>query len=248
MKKLALTSLAGILAVSAAHAACISPYVSLKGGYSINNLSAKGDSLNLASIPGGEYANEMVLPFRPAVDAIDVRLQTNNIWSFNPAVGAKFAFDDVNFATFRLEAEYSMNSNAKKDISVAASELLPENIYFNGTARTYAVMANAYIDFKTGTIVTPFIMAGIGYSNINLEGSVRLYDMMEYEEVLYTSDAWRQSNLAWSVGGGLSFAATDHLNIDVEYRYVDYGKIAPEDLIDVKNIMHRFMAGVRYTF
>lgn len=258
MKKVLLTSLAGILAVSAANAGCVSPYVSLKGGYSTTNIAVKGDSLDFGADFYEIFGESTVSEIKTIADPLDIRVHTNGVWSFNPAVGMKFCFDDVKFATFRLEAEYSLNQNAKKELNI-----LEEYYRYDVSVKmkNFDIMANAYIDFETNSWIKPFISAGLGYGRSTFEIGANQVDLEDGDsfymlEGVVDNPTWKDNNLIWSVGGGLAFAVTDNISIDAQYRYLDAGSVKLNvdpygdhlGSVKVKDTMHQFMAGVRYTF
>ena len=189
MKKLLLTSVAGILAVSAA-GADIAPYVSVKGGYANQKNMLKVDSLPV------ELVQDVVLPIIGSSDAVvsglpefadmlDISFNTDGVWSFNPAFGIKFDFSDVKFAKFRLEAEYFRNAKAKKSAS-ECDGLRDEdgvvdimNVFdFDYNYRNTGFLMNGYVDFETNSIVKPFVSAGIGYGRSKLSWGGNITDVV----------------------------------------------------------------------
>lgn len=246
MKKFLLTSLAGILAVSTANAFDVAPYASIKGGYSVTNIAAKGDSINLHPDLEESFGS-----YHAIADVLDIRVHTDGVWSVNPAVGAKVAFDDVNFATFRVEAEFAYNQDAKKSINLSTEW---HKDTYSVKMQTWGIMANAYMDFQTNSFIKPFISAGLGYGNSKLSYNYSGYDIDSGGA--YDAASWKKNNLIWSVGGGLSFDITENIAVDAQYRYTDYGNVkltisdGYDELgsIEVKDVMHQFMLGARYTF
>lgn len=277
MKKLLLTSVAGILAVSAA-GADIAPYVSVKGGYANQKNMLKVDSLPV------ELLQDVVPMFIPLelnglpefADMLDISFNTDGVWSFSPAFGIKFDFSDVKFAKFRLEAEYFRNAKAKKSASLHVAKwddtedcFVDAGVFdFDYNYRNTGFLMNGYVDFETNSIVKPFVSAGIGYGRsklswggtfTNVDGeSVSLQDdlndLLEYlvNAPINVPSSWSSDNLVWSVGVGLSFDVVAGLAIDAQYRYIDYGKVSVGigglDLADIEESAHQFMLGARYTF
>lgn len=52
--------------------------------------------------------------------------------------------------------------------------------------------------------------------------------------------------IGWTIGGGVEFAATDDLSVDVQYRYSDYGNSS--DLADHGYRSHQITAGLNWRF
>lgn len=161
MRKILLTSLAVILAVSAASAAEITPYMALRGGYNMTNVSNDNDDLD-----GNGFL-----------------------------VGAAVGLELYNDSTFTIRAEVEYNYIAAYDMGgVDAS---------NNT-----VLANIFADIETGTPITPYVGLGLGYgwTTIDTNSIAGKYD---------------DSNMAWQLGAGISYAAMDNLMFDLGYRYLN---------------------------
>ena len=70
--------------------------------------------------------------------------------------------------------------------------------------------ANFYYDLDTGTSVTPYVGVGVGYARIaeNTNGAES-----------------NEDNFAYNVGAGVSVNLTYNMDVEVGYRFTDYGKI-----------------------
>lgn len=136
---------------------------------------------------------------------------------------------------------------------------------------THTLMANAFIDFKTGTSVTPYIGGGIGIaytdSSYSLSGGATMATIdpgppaATLETTTYgikTSDSENNIDFAWNIGAGVAWAITDAIALDFGYRYYDFGDGAEgtaknlglpmlkAQLSDYK--AHEFSLGLRYSF
>lgn len=256
MKKILLTSLTGLMAVSAAGAFEMSPYVSAKLGWAQPNLAIKGDSLSMAlsdealeSLDEDDYASAMSYAnsIKNTAEPISIGISGNDQFSLNPAIGAVLNFEDFKLATFRFEVEALLNQDVEQDINLGV--LVPNGIV-DGTLKTFGLMGNVYVDFKTDCFIKPFVSAGLGYSSMKLD--TKIYS--DFAEI-YSRENWKDKNLAWSVGTGLSFEINSYTNVDLQYRYVDYGQV-DIDLgefddfqlgIDMENNVHQFLLGIRFT-
>ena len=78
----------------------------------------------------------------------------------------------------------------------------------DGDVASLAVMINLYKDFHNSSAVTPFIGAGIGGANVDIE----------IDALGWNND---DTVFAYQVALGISFNITDAAKIDLSYRYFD---------------------------
>ena len=97
-------------------------------------------------------------------------------------------------------------------------------------------MINGYYDIDTGSKLTPYVGAGIGYAKIKGKLSV-----------LGESYSADDNNFAWQVGAGVGYALNDKVSLDAGYRYVDYGDFTEEGL-KWESSAHELYVGARYAF
>lgn len=71
-------------------------------------------------------------------------------------------------------------------------------------AKSYSIMANGYIDLANGSILTPYIGAGLGYGGSEVSG-----------------DSIQDSGtgFAWAAMGGIGVTLSENLILDVGYKY-----------------------------
>lgn len=107
-----------------------------------------------------------------------------------------------------------------------------------------SLMFNAYYDIDTGTRFTPYVGAGLGYAHLKAK--------VNDDEESFSKSA---NNLAWQLGAGVSYAATDNISVDLGYRYTDYGsltrKYSDEEesgKMKIDSDANEFYLGVRYAF
>lgn len=188
MKKYLLTSLLAVFAVSSANAAVgFDPYVTVRGGYDIQtNMSV--DSFTMESI---ELKGDRL----EAVLGNDLEWETSG-FMVGGAVGATFFTSD--YFNARAELEYIYNGLQTDDAE-------PLEI-FNHTA-----LFNLAGDIKTGTPITPYVTAGIGYGWTNVSDG--------------NMDLTGGTGMAWQVGAGIAYNVTDAFAIDLGYRYLNNGTI-----------------------
>lgn len=159
------------------------------------------------------------------VQELDLKLDVDD-----KVLGGSFAAGvstKVNGGAVRAELEYNKNADAKKT----------HNLYgelFNTKIESQSLMINGYYDIDTGSKLTPYVGAGIGYAKI--KGKVL--------EASYSEDG---NNFAWQVGAGVGYALNDKVSLDAGYRYVDYGDFTKDEL-KWESSAHELYVGARYAF
>lgn len=98
---------------------------------------------------------------------------------------------------------------------------------YEGNLKSWVLLANAFIDLGTWNCFTPFVGVGVGgaynmladFSDINPRQAGFGFGRNPSE--------W---HLAWALYAGLSYEVTKNFNIDLTYRYLNYGSIT--DTVD----------------
>jgi opacity protein-like surface antigen len=114
--------------------------------------------------------------------------------------------------------------------------------------QTAAAMLNAIYDFNDFGAWAPYIGAGLGL----VQTDVNLYD----RGVVAIND--KDSSLGWQILAGLGYSITDNLSWDTNYKYLDAGNVQVDGLqsvtpnaisADVEDVgAHTLMTGFRYRF
>jgi opacity protein-like surface antigen len=103
----------------------------------------------------------------------------------------------------------------------------------DGDISSLSLMGNAYYDFSTEGGFSPFIGAGLGYANIEAD----LDDAGDEDDSVF----------AYQLILGGSFASSETLSVDLQYRY--FATDDPEfDGVDAEYSTHNFMIGLRQSF
>ena len=135
-------------------------------------------------------------------EALGDRLEVDdNAWMAGVALGYRYTY-------FRAELEYTWREETDK----ATGEIDARN---HSNFQTMSYMLNVYADLTPYSMFTPYVMAGIGMTNIQYEFQGFGRRSVKYEE----------DNFTWAVGGGLSAKLTNRINIDVGYRFLHMGEI-----------------------
>ncbi|MCQ2966379.1 MAG: outer membrane beta-barrel protein [Alphaproteobacteria bacterium] len=129
--------------------------------------------------------------------------------SFNLAIGASLPATESNVGKLRVAADWTYRSFEAKDLDI--------DVLLNTLA------ANAYYDFNTGTKLTPYVNAMLGFTYAHL-------DLGEGADK-------RKVNFAYGIGVGAFFKINEKTDIDLEYRYsemagkINHFKIKNEDVL-----------------
>ena len=159
-------------------------------------------------------------------------------WGGHLAVGAKAG-------PFRLETEYNHDRATRKIFNDEEEGQISEFGRTKVNLKTQSLLVNAYYDFNLCSRFTPYVSAGAGLAKLNL----RIHDS-------YWTGKETTSNFAWQIGAGVSYAATDNVDFDLGYRYVDMGAAYLEreatpyykESEKVNASRHELYAGIRYNF
>lgn len=193
MKKTLMAAVAVIgLFASAAQAADVVPYASVKVGQSWDKLKDKEE----------DHSNS----FKHV--------------GMNLAVGAKIG-------AARAELEYGVTKMGKKD---------------DGKFGRQALMLNGYYDFENSSILTPYVGAGVGFTDLKMKYS-------DDEDGLYSKS---KRVFAYGLQAGVGIEVAKNVAVDIGYRYlkpsISKWKEADGDSWKNKAASNEAMVGVRFAF
>jgi len=175
-----------LTAAAIALAACVVPppaeagdvYLSLRGGASLLQ-----DSDMTIEIPG--------------VGQIPAELEFDPGWL--AAIAAGYGWDNG----FAVEGEFSYRQNG-----IDQEQLFGMTIPIDGFARSYALMANGYYRVNTGTMVTPYMGAGVGGALLSIDADSVGGNFSDTD-----------IQIAYQAMAGFSLEITPQLDAGLEYRY-----------------------------
>lgn len=141
---------------------------------------------------------------------------------------------------FRAEVEYIWRDTNEdsKTIVIHDPDLGRDTVSKSTGEFDYtSYMFNVYWDLSPYTWFTPYLNAGIGWTELEYNFSY------SNNGIPGGSDSYKKDRFTWSVGGGLSAKMTNRLNLDIGYRYFDFGKLGDGQIHN-----HEFYGGLRYVF
>ena len=160
----------------------------------------------------------------------------HNIGDNDETLGKRFEVDDnsliaaialgYRYGYFRTELEYTWRDKSSHKESLGTKADFESDSY----------MWNVYVDLSPYTMFTPYLMAGIGISNLEASTTSKFGPNV-------TKTSYDESNFTWAVGGGVSAQVTTRINADIGYRFLHMGDI---DHASVRG--HEFYIGGRYVF
>lgn len=204
---------------------------------------------------------EYTVPGAPPIGPIDYRNEKINK-AFGAGLGLGFRYG---FA--RFDVTYDMRGKTRytgfvppfNDWNHPGPFPVPaRRETFSLETRTF--LANGYFDLGTWGRITPYVGVGLGVSNLKASNYVSRplpltaqLGGVTINSPLGSADKW---NFTWALMMGAAFKITDHLKLDVGYRFIDMGKFAFNHVdnagnttasIRMKNIQaHEVRVGLRY--
>lgn len=153
-----------------------------------------------------------------------------------------------------VRVEFEM-AHRNKDTSHLPYEDVVGTAYIEGQDNvgltTTSYMVNGYYDFDNQSAFTPYIGLGIGMAKVEYENawSESGYNISSgaYLGTFSDKDKYSKTKMVWNIALGASYKINSNLNLDLGYRYVDYGSFTDSDTkFETKS--NEFSLGVRYAF
>ncbi|HRD45604.1 MAG TPA: outer membrane beta-barrel protein, partial [Caulobacter sp.] len=134
----------------------------------------------------------------------------------------------------------------------SVSSVLPACNAPEGSIQSYTLMANLIYDFMPDATLNPYVGFGIGINRLEMDLSARANSGAG---VIGVHD--KDSVFAYQWLAGVSWEATDRLNVDVTYRYLNGAEadwesqdtfVFPVEGLSAKYVDHSLSFGLRYAF
>ncbi|WP_442753878.1 outer membrane protein [Methylocystis sp. JAN1] len=183
---------------------------------------------------GATQISDWSYSLRPGIDNFgNVQVPAGPVWnsyhSLNDTAfaGAGVGYQVNSWFRFDLTGEYRIQSSyraANQFTFPGCGSACYGFDQYNASLGTALFLANAYFDLGTWYGLTPFVGAGIGAAFHNFSGLTDTGFGVANGGYGFAADT-NQTNFAWAVMGGLGYAVTPNLRLEVAYRYLDMGKI-----------------------
>ncbi|MEI8185272.1 MAG: outer membrane beta-barrel protein [Chlorobiaceae bacterium] len=185
----------------------------------------------MANTPYVSFSSGLGIPFNSSISADGVTF--NNAITYKTGVPYIAALGS-NGDGYRVEATYGYLSSHVDTINGPGS--------FTSSVSGLSVsmssyMANSYYDITSGNSnITPYLMAGIGAATLNAS---------------YAGISSGTTVFAWQVGAGIDLKASDHVTIDLGYRYFKPSAvttIVENTNVSLSSAISNILLGIRYSF
>lgn len=167
--------------------------------------AAPGHYATARLIAAGHRANNMDASARPGIGRFVAGDERQRF--VTGAVGFGYAYGNG----WRTEAEYTLR---RSDTYTSGSSLFATS-FNNHDVSSQRLMLNVYRDLTLAQGWTVYGSAGAGLARIT-SGGWQGNESRRY-------DSATRTGLAWSMGAGVSYAASQSMTLDLGYRYVDMG-------------------------
>nr|WP_320013174.1 outer membrane beta-barrel protein [uncultured Desulfobulbus sp.] len=137
------------------------------------------------------------------------------------------------FGNTRLEGELNYQTNDLDTVRLSGGGKSD----CSGDVSSWSLMVNGYYDFKGSGPVSSFLLAGVGFARVEVDGfnvpGSGVADMSGDDTVL-----------AYQLGAGIGYAISEELTLDLSYRY--FATTDPSfNGIDVEYSSHNLYLGLR---
>ncbi|MFA3762099.1 outer membrane protein [Yersinia sp. 2466 StPb PI] len=184
-------------------------------------------AISLATISGQAFADNYLQGYYGSLKLLHVEQSAKNMDTssrpgvgsfvrgneresfFNGAAAAGYQFGNG----WRTEGEYVF----KKKSEYTSGSTTFANSFNHHKVDVQRLMLNAYRDYALGYDFSIYGTLGLGIAKVESDG------WQGNTSRQYGSNT--QTNLAYSLGAGISYAPIKRLNLDLGYRYVDMGNV-----------------------
>lgn len=175
---------------------------------------------------------------------------------FGGGLAAGYDFG-VHYTTpVRLEAEFLGRTSASINLS---DSMLGMSGRGNVKLWTQTLFLNAYYDIPSENVWHPYVGAGIGLAHHDARANTRVSGVTPFtpntdsHKFSDRNSAW---NFAWNLGAGISVPLETGIDLDIGYRYSDFGDVSMKLMNtqtgarvtnNVDSTAHEILFGLRFT-
>ncbi|WP_197091804.1 outer membrane protein [Serratia oryzae] len=184
-------------------------------------------AISLAAISGQSFADDALQGYYGSLKLLHVEQSAKNMdTSSRPGVGSFVSGNErENFFNGAIAAGYQFGNGWRTEgeyVFKKKSEYTSGSTTFASSFNHHKVdvqrlMLNAYRDYALGYDFSIYGTLGLGIAKVESDG------WQGNTSRQYGSNS--QTNLAYSLGAGISYAPIERLSFDLGYRYVDMGNV-----------------------
>ncbi|KAB0670257.1 porin family protein [Oryzomonas sagensis] len=158
------------------------------------------------------------------VSGSSVTATTNYNSGYGFGANAGYNFDPV-----RLEFEFGYRKADVDHLSGPGGSLSVDDT----NVKVMSYLVNGYYDIKTGTIFTPYVGAGLGV----LDGELQVQGT-KYDDTVF----------GYQIAVGTTIAVDQHIALDFSYKFQGAGSDFSKDGVSLSYLNSSFSGGFRYSF
>jgi opacity protein-like surface antigen len=172
-------------------------------------------------------------------------------------VGVGYSVNDQ----IRVEGRLSYREADFNSRELGMGERDGEEFILNGDIKSTALTIEGFYDIPTGTVIKPYVKAGIGASRNSYSARLGGTGVSDFDPVDGVTDGYydgyadtTSTEFTWNVGIGASYAINEQMSIIGEYQYVSLGeaKTGQDSFTDGfkvdKAAAHEVQLGLQYQF
>ena len=117
-----------------------------------------------------------------------------------------------------------LSKSLRTDLSASIQNYKLNNTTTNQKIQSLALMINGYYDIVTIDRFTPYLSAGIGITK-NKAGALTTTNRSGNSSYTTILEKKSTNNLAWQIGFGSTIKLTNKIDLDLNYKFMDRGKV-----------------------
>lgn len=179
----------------------------------------KIDTLDLlpGTLPGFPTGREQIL--QRSVDGTTI-------------IGAGIGYQFNEWLRFDLTGEYRTDHRFRflennPTLTNGGATPLGSFVPWEGSLRSFVGLANVYFDLGNFYGVTPFLGAGVGFANHDVQG---LNQLVGTASSFALGQSANRTDLAWALHAGLAYTVNENLKLELSYRYLNMGDLPAVNL------------------
>ena len=178
--------------------------------------------------------------------------------AFFAGLGVGYRFN--NWLRFDITSEYrGSTSIGVNDIVFNPWINQNQTNTYKGNLTSLVTLFNGYFDLGTWNCLTPYIGAGIGFTQNRISGLTDQGSVAGFSTLGYATNG-SKTNLAWALMAGVGYEVNKNLTLELGYRYLTLGDAQSGRIVNAfngdmyaplkaKNIdSHDFRIGMRWNF
>jgi opacity protein-like surface antigen len=165
-----------------------------------------------------------------------IRLRSEVEFDTGIRLGGALGYD---FGEFRVEGQFGYHSHELEEVTDIQVNGVPQgDLDADGDLDAFILLANGLYDIDTGTQLTPYLGAGIGFAFLEV-------DDLSISGILVGDED--DTVFAYQLSGGVAYEITEQIDADLSYRFTATSE--PDfDGVESDYLSHNLVAAIRLSF